>query len=88
MGECRQQIYLQHAQSTETECDYVYGWIKSVTYAKLSPGTGEPQIYSWEGRRRRMVNPRDIVGERRRRRMVNPRDIAGKAEEEWGTPEI
>ena len=35
-------------------------------------------------RRRRIVKPRDIAGERRRRiRMVNPRDIAGNTEEEW-----
>ena len=35
---------------------------------------GEPQIYSWERRRRiRMVNPKDIAGEGRRRiRMVKP----------------
>ena len=48
---------------------------------------GEPQRYIWEHRRRRRrtVNPRDIVRERIRRRMVNPRDIARKAEEgeEW-----
>ena len=24
--------------------------------------TGEPERHSWEGRRRRMVNPRDIAG--------------------------
>ena len=49
---------------------------------------GEHQRYSWERRRRRMVNPRDIAGEGRRRiRMVNPRDIAGNAEEEEGEPQ-
>ena len=36
--------------STKTECDYLNGWIKkTVTYAKISP---------------KMVNPRDIAGER------------------------
>ena len=38
----------------------------------------------------KMVNPRDIAGERRRRRMVNPRYIAEneEEEEEWWAPEI
>ena len=30
-GECRQQIHTQHAPSTKTECDYLYGWIKKKT---------------------------------------------------------
>ena len=33
--------------STEAECDYLYGWIKNVTYTKILP---------------KMVNPRDIAG--------------------------
>ena len=37
----------QHAQSTKTECDYLYEWIKTVIYGKISP---------------KMVNPRDMVG--------------------------
>ena len=57
----------------------------------------EPQRYSREHRRRRMLNPRDIAGKadegkngepqryswecKRRRRMVNPRDIAGNVDE-------
>ena len=48
------------------ECNYLIGWIrkKAVTYTKISP---------------KMVNPRDIAGERRRRRrMVIPTDIAGE----------
>ena len=54
-GECRQQKHTQHAPSTKTECDCLNGWIrkKKVTYAKISP---------------KMVNPRDVAGERRRRR--------------------
>ena len=38
-------------QSLKTECDYLNGWNKkkTVTYAKISP---------------KMVNPRDIAGER------------------------
>ena len=28
-GECRQQKHTQHALSTKTECDYLYGWIKN-----------------------------------------------------------
>ena len=37
--------------STKTECDYVNGCLKTVTYAQISP---------------KMVNPRDRGGERRR----------------------
>ena len=38
----------QHAPSTKMECDYLNGWIKkTVTYAKISPQSGEPQRYSW-----------------------------------------
>ena len=33
--------------SMKTEFDYLYGWIKTVTYAKISPN---------------MMNPRDIAG--------------------------
>ena len=44
--------HTQHAPSTKTECDYLNGWIKkTVTYAKISP---------------RVVNPRDIAGERKK----------------------
>ena len=28
MGECWQQKHIQHATSTKTECDYLYGWIR------------------------------------------------------------
>ena len=52
-GECWQQKHTQHAPSIKTECDCLNGWIKKVTYAKISP---------------KMVNPRDIARERRRRR--------------------
>ena len=38
---------------------------------------GEGQRYSWEGRRRRMVKPRDIGG-----KAEEEEDIGGKAEEE------
>ena len=37
----------------KTECDYLNGWFKMVTYEKISPKT---------------VKPRDQAGERRRRR--------------------
>ena len=48
MGECQQQKHTRHALSTKTECDYLNGWIKkTVTYAKISPKSGEPQRYSW-----------------------------------------
>ena len=48
MGECWQQKHTQHAPSTKTECDYLYGWIeKQSHYAKISP---------------KMVNPRDLAG--------------------------
>ena len=34
--------------STKTECDYLNGWIKkTVTYAKISPKSGDPQRYCW-----------------------------------------
>ena len=62
--ECRQQKHTQHAPSTKTECDTSMVGLttktkqtkkkkKTATYAKISP---------------KMVNPRDIAGERRRRR--------------------
>ena len=50
-GECRQQKHTQHAPSMKMECDYLNGWIKNHTQ-KSHP---------------KMVNPRDIAGERRRR---------------------
>ena len=52
-GECRQQKHTQHAPSTKTECDYLNGWIKKRSHTQKS----HPK----------MVNPRDIAGERRRR---------------------
>ena len=55
-GECWQQKHTHHALSTKTECDYLNGWIKKmITNAKNSP---------------KMVNTRDLVGERRRRRRI------------------
>ena len=49
-----------------------------MAYAKISPKMVNPRDVTGE-RRRRMVNPRDTAGERRRRRkIVNPSDIAGK----------
>ena len=57
--------------SMKMECDYLYGWIKTPTYAKISP---------------KMVNPRDIAGnaEEGEPRDIagnaeegEPRDIAG-----------
>ena len=53
-GECRQQKHTQHTPSTKTECDYLNGWIKKWSHTQIS----HPK----------MVNPRDIAGERRRRR--------------------
>ena len=54
-GECRQQKHTHHAPSTKMECGYLNGWIKKVTYSKISP---------------KMLNPRDIAGEHRRRRFL------------------
>ena len=34
-GECRQQKYIQHASSTKTECDCLYGWIKNMVTLKM-----------------------------------------------------
>ena len=46
--------HTQHAPSTKTECDYLNGWIKkTVTYAKISPKSGEPQRYSWETQKKK-----------------------------------
>ena len=45
----------QNNVSTKTECDYLNGWIKKRPHTQKS----HPK----------MVNPRDIAGERRRRRM-------------------
>ena len=53
-GECRQQKHTQHAPSTKTECDYLNGWIKNGHIRKNLT--------------QKVVNPRDIAGERRRRR--------------------
>ena len=53
-GEYRQQKHTQHAPSTKTECDYLNGWIKKRSHTQKSHS--------------KMVNPRDIAGERRRRR--------------------
>ena len=65
MGECGQQKHTQHAPFTKTECDYLNGWIKKRSYTqKCHPKKGEPQSYSWEGRRRR----RRRRSRRRRRR--------------------
>ena len=44
----------QHAPSMKTECDYLNGWIKKRSHTQKS----HPKL----------VNPRDIAGERRRRR--------------------
>ena len=55
-GECRRQKHTLHAPSTKAECDYLMIGLKkknTITCAKISP---------------KMVNPRDIAGERRRRR--------------------
>ena len=38
--------HTQHAPSTKTECDYLNG-LETVTYAKISPQSGEPQRYNW-----------------------------------------
>ena len=53
-GKSRQQKHTQHAPSTKTECDYLNGWIKKWSHTQKS--------------RPKMVNLRDIAGERRRRR--------------------
>ena len=41
--ECWQLKHTQHTTSTKEEYDHLNGWIeKKVTYAKLSPQSGEP----------------------------------------------
>ena len=47
MGECWHQKDNQYAPSMKMECDYLYGWNKKVTQAKISP---------------KMMNPRDVAG--------------------------
>ena len=64
-GECRQQIHTQHAPSVKTECDYLNGWIKKWSHTQKS----HPK----------MVNTRDITGERRKK---TPKTGDGKI----GTP--
>ena len=39
MGECWEQKHTRHAQSTKTECDNLYGWIKK---SKILPKTVKP----------------------------------------------
>ena len=36
-GECRRLKHTQHAPSTETECDYLNGWIKNGHRQKSHP---------------------------------------------------
>ena len=61
----RQQKHTQHAPFTKTECDYLNVWIKkTVTYAKISPKSREPQIYSWgtkkkKEKKKKKDKPRD-----------------------------
>ena len=35
---------MPHAPFMKTECDYLYGWIKKVTYTKISPKMVNPRI--------------------------------------------
>ena len=58
-GECRQQKHTQHAPSTKTECDYLNGWIKKRSHTQKS----HPKV----------VNPRDIAGERKKKKKKNYR---------------
>ena len=48
-GEYRQQKHSQHAPSTTTECDYLYGWIQKTGHT--------PKNLT-----QKKVNPRDIAG--------------------------
>ena len=59
-GECRQQKHTQHAPSTKTECDYLNGWTKkTVTYANISPESGEPKRYSWGTKKKKTNKPKN-----------------------------
>ena len=60
MGECRQQKHTQHAPSTKTECDYLNGWIKKRSHTQKS--------------RPKVVNPRDIAGERKKNKTKKKND--------------
>ena len=51
MCECRQQKHTQHASSTKTDCDYLYGWIINSHIRKNLPQNGEPQRSSREHKR-------------------------------------
>ena len=66
MGECQQQKHTQHAPSTKTECNYLYGWIKKRSHMQNSPPSPQPQPSK----------------QRKTEKKVNPRAIAGNAEEE------
>ena len=78
-----------HPASTKTECDYLNGWIKIRSHTqKISPKQVNPRGIAGESRRRRrMVKPGDIAGERTSRRMVNSRDIAGTQKKKNGEPQ-
>ena len=61
-GECGQQKHIQHAPSTKTERDYSYGSLKKNNHLrKYFTKNGEPQIYSWVHRRRRMDAELSII---------------------------
>ena len=58
--------HTQHAPSTKTECDYLNGWIKKRSHTQKS----HPKV----------VNPRDIAGERKKKKKKKkncPADVAG-----------
>ena len=68
MGECWQQKHTQHAPSTKMECDYLNGWIKKRSHTQKS----HPKV----------VNPRDIAGERQKKKKKKKK-IPVKSATEW-----
>ena len=70
-GERRQQKHTQHAPSTKTECDYLYGWIKKKNKNKKQK-TNKTKTKKKPVTYAKIISPK----------MVNPKDIAGNAEEE------
>ena len=53
MGECWQQKHTQHAPSSKTKCDDLYGWIKKRSHTQKLTKNSELQRYGWECRRKR-----------------------------------
>ena len=75
----------QRAPSTRTECEYLYGWIKTRLPAQKSHPKWFNSKIKLETEKKKKKEGKAQRYSSQRRRIVNPRDIAGNAEdlEEW-----